>query len=81
MVLDMSNHGFLMLCTRELAVGQVLDFNCQLYPEKTLDCKVEVRHSGVDALGTKIVEIDPKAQDLCQQFLEEQYSEKLNKLG
>ena len=79
MVLDMSNSGFLMLCTKELAVGQVLDFRCELFPEKVLDCKIEIRHFSDTGLGTKITEIDKKGLTLCQQYLEEQYSDRLNK--
>jgi len=80
-VLDMSNSGFQMLCARNLDVGQILDFRCELLPQKVLDCKLEVRHVNDDALGAKIVEIDRKGQDLCQQFLQEQYSDKLDRLG
>ena len=80
-VLDMSNSGFQMLCTRSLDVGQLLDFRCELLPERILDCKLEVRHFNDDALGAKIVEIDRKGHDLCQQYLEEQYSDKLGRLG
>ena len=79
-VLDMSNRGFQMLCARSIDVGQVLDFRCELLPQKVLDCKLEVRHLHDDALGTRIVEIDERGQDLCQQFLEEQYSDRLGKL-
>ena len=81
MVLDMSNSGFQMLCTRSLDVGQILEFTCELLPQKVLGCKLEVRHFHDDALGAKIVEIDQRGQDLCQQFLQEQYSDKLDRLG
>jgi PilZ domain-containing protein len=80
-VLDMSNRGFQMLCGRELEVGQLLDFRCELFPEKVLYCKVEIRHAGDEVLGTKIVEIDQRGHDLCQRFLEEQYSHKLDRSG
>ena len=80
-VLDMSNGGFLMLCARDLGVGQVLDFRCELLPQKVLDCKLEVRHFNDSALGAKIVEIDERGHDLCQRFLEEQYSDKLGRFG
>ncbi len=81
MVLDMSNHGFLMVCNKELAVGQVVDFKCELFPEKVLDCKVEIKHFSDDGLGTKIVEIDQRGHNLCELFLQEQYSDKLDRLG
>jgi len=78
---DMSGIGFLIICTRELAVGQVLDFRCELFPAKRVECKIEVRHVGDAGVGTKIIEIDPRGADLCQLFLQEQYSEKLNRSG
>ena len=81
LVLDMSNHGFQILCTRDLEVGQLLDFRCELLPQKVLGCKLEVRHFADSALGAKIIEIDEQSNNLCQRFLEEQYSDKLTRLG
>ena len=78
MVQDMSDSGFLILCSKELAVGQVLDFRCQLYPEKTLNCKIEVRHLSANGAGTKVKEIDSRGARLIKLYLEEQYSLKLN---
>ena len=78
---DMSGGGFLIMCTREVAVGQVLDFRCELFPGRRLECKIEVRHISDATIGTKIVEIDQRGRDLCQLFLQEQYSEKLNRSG
>ena len=78
-VLDMSDSGFLIICSKELLVGQVLDFRCELYPEKTLTCKIEIRHVSDTGVGSKIVEIDEKGSELLQLFLQEQYSHKLDK--
>jgi hypothetical protein len=78
MVQDMSDSGFLILCSKELAVGQVLEFRCQLFPEKTLNCKIEVRHLSPNGMGTKVVEMDNRGASLVKLYLEEQYSLKLN---
>jgi PilZ domain-containing protein len=78
MILDVSNSGFLMLCTRELEVGQLLDFRCELYPEKFLDCKIEIRHFSDAGVGTMITDIDEHALKLWNIYLEEQYSVKLS---
>ena len=78
MVQDMSDSGFLILCSKELSVSQVLEFRCQLFPEKTLNCKIEVRHVSSSGMGTKIIEIDRRGSGLIQLYLEEQYSLKLN---
>jgi hypothetical protein len=81
LVMDMSDSGFLIMCTKELAAGQVLEFRCELFPEKYLECKIEIKHIGDTSVGTKITEIDEKGTKLCQLFLQEQYSDKLNKFG
>ena len=78
MVQDMSDNGFLILCSKEVPVGQVLEFRCQLFPEKTLNCKIEVRHVSPHGTGTKVVEIDSRGSSLVKLYLEEQYSLKLN---
>ena len=78
MVQDMSDSGFLILCSKELAVGQVLEFRCALFPEKTLTCKIEVRHVSANGAGTKVVEIGDRGAGLIKLYLEEQYSLKLN---
>ena len=77
-VQDMSDSGFLILCGKDLSVGQVLEFRCQLFPEKTLTCKVQVRHVSPHGMGTKVVEIDNRGSSLVKLYLEEQYSLKLN---
>jgi hypothetical protein len=77
-VQDMSDSGFQILCGKELSVGQVLELRCQLFPEKTLNCKIEIRHIGPSGMGTKITEIDTRGSSLVQLYLQEQYSLKLN---
>ena len=81
LVQDMSSIGFLLMCSRSLSVGQILEFKCQLFPDKLLTCKLEVVHVTDGGVGTKIIDIEPKGTDLCQLFLQEQYSERLNKSG
>jgi len=67
-----------MMSNREIPVGQVLDYRCELFPGKILECKLEVMHVDDTRLGTKIVEIDEKGRSLCKLFLEEQYAHKLD---
>jgi len=78
-VQDMSDSGFQILCSKDLSVGQVLEFRCELFPEKTLRCRIEVRHVSPTGMGTKIREIDGRGTSLVQLYLQEQYSLKLNK--
>jgi hypothetical protein len=75
----MSDSGFLILCSKELSVGQVLEFRCVLFPEKTLNCKIEIRHISPAGMGTKIKDIDRRGTSLVELYLQEQYSLKLNK--
>ena len=81
LVHDMSGGGFLLMCSRDVEVGQVLDFRCELFPEKRLECRIEVRHVSDAGVGTKIVEIDERGSKLCELFLQEQFSVRLNKSG
>lgn len=75
---DMSDGGFLISCGKELAVGQVLELKCELFPDRTLNCKVEVRHLSPAGTGAKVVEIDGRGTRLIELYLQEQYSLKLN---
>lgn len=77
-VQDMSDSGFLILCSKDLSVGQILEFRCQLFPERTLNCKIEIRHISGSGMGTKVVEIDTRGTRLIELYLQEQYSLKLN---
>jgi len=77
MVLDVSNSGFLLVSNKRLTVGDIFDFRCELNPGKVLDCKIEIMHSDDDSAGTLITDIDAKAIDLFQGFLQEKYAIKL----
>jgi hypothetical protein len=78
LIVDMSDSGILMMSNREIPVGQVLDYRCELFPNQYLECKLKVMHVDDTRLGTKIVEIDEKGMSLCKLFLEEQYAHKLD---
>jgi len=77
MVVDASDHGFLILCNKTFSVGQILQLRGELVPQKTLDCKIEVRQATDSEMGAKIVEIDNKGTGLLQMYLQEQYSGRL----
>lgn len=78
-VLDMSDTGFSIICNKPLTVGKVLDFRCELYPGKSLNCKIEIRHVDDTCVGTRIVEISRKGANLCQLFLQEKYFDRRGK--
>jgi len=77
-LVNMSDHGFLIRCSEALQIGQVLEFSCELYPSKTLNCEIEVRHISAAGMGAKIVEINEDGVRLCTLYLEEQYSNSLS---
>src|ERR1700694_2541725 len=67
---DFSTGGFLIMSNQEFFfVGQILELKCELYPEKVLLCKIEIRHIDDTCLGTKIVEINKDGTVLLNQFL------------
>ena len=69
---NMCSRGFLIKFTKQLPVGQVLQLKCELYPDRAVECKVQVRHVNADCLGAKVIEISDDGKILCRQFLEEQ---------
>ena len=75
----MSDGGFLIMPTVTLEEGQVLDFGFELYPGKSIECKIEVKHVGDSGVGTRIKEIDDEGARLCQLYLQEHYSGKLDR--
>jgi hypothetical protein len=79
MVLQMSDSGIQILCSKPLTVGQVLDLKCELFPGKSIECKIEIKHVSDSGMGAKITEIDKRGSGLVLLYLQEQYSLKLNK--
>lgn len=69
---NMCSRGFLIKYTKELPVGQVLQLRCDLYPERAVECTVQVRHVNRECLGAKVIEISDDGMILCRRFLEEQ---------
>ena len=79
MVMDISGSGMLIVSNKQLDVGQILEFRCELYPGKGLDCMIEIMHSNEDSAGAMITEIDEKATKLLHDYLEEKLAIKLDK--
>lgn len=71
---DMSDSGMLFMCTRPLIIGQTMQFKCELFPEQTLECMIEIVHKSNDGVGAKIIEIDEKGAKLIQLFLQEHFT-------
>ena len=79
MVMDMSNSGLLFVSNKQLEVGQTLEFRCELFPGRRLECMIEIMHSSNDSAGAMITEIDEKATKLLHDYLEEKLAIKLDK--
>ena len=71
---NMSTQGFLIMSNDALAVGAVMELKCELYPERILQCSIEVTHVTDSCMGTKIVQISGYAANLCREFITEHYS-------
>ncbi|MEO8442385.1 MAG: PilZ domain-containing protein, partial [Betaproteobacteria bacterium] len=72
-VKDLSDSGLRVVCNKQLSIGQTLELRCELFPEKSLNCKIEVKNIGLAGVGTKVTEIDRRGTGLIQLYLQEQY--------
>lgn len=71
LIQNMCSRGFLIKYTKALPVGQVLHLKCQLYPDRAVECKVEVRHVNRVSLGARVIEMSDEGLRLCRQYIEE----------
>ena len=69
MVMDMSPSGMLLVSNRQLEVGQIFDFRCELGTGNAFNCMIEIMHSDDDSAGAMITEIDEKATRLLRAYL------------
>ena len=76
---DMSDSGCMLMCTRKLEIGQILDFECEVYPGKLINCKLEVMHARDGDVGTRIMEMDEHSIKLVQLFLQENFAGQLGR--
>ena len=72
MIVDASESGFAMVCTRPLVREQILDFRCELEPETVFECKIEIRHLNDDGAGVMITDIEPEALMAWKLYLRRQ---------
>lgn len=71
---NMCSRGFLIRAAQELPVGRVLHLTCELYPDRSVECTVQVRHVNRDCLGARVTEMSEADQLVCRKFLAEQGS-------
>ena len=70
-VQNMCSRGFLIKATEGLPVGRMLHLSCELYPERCVECTVQVRHVNRDCLGAKVMEMSEADQSVCRKYLAE----------
>jgi len=68
---NMCSRGFLIKASKDLPVGQELQLCCELDPDRTICCKVQVRHVNRQCLGARVIEIGAEEAIVCARFLEE----------
>jgi hypothetical protein len=71
-VQNMCSRGFLIRHATDLPVGQSLHLKCDLYPARSVECTVQVRHINALYLGARVLEMSDSDRAVCQRFLEEQ---------
>ncbi len=81
LVQDLSDNGMLLLCSRDFEPGSIIGVHLNLAPGLTVDCEVEVRHCTDQGIGVKIDFMDDQNCKAYQGYLQEFFSQQLNKLG
>lgn len=71
---NMCTRGFLIKYTEDLPVARVLGLRFELDPARHIECKIQMRHVNAECLGARVIEITDEEQNLCRQFLEEQFA-------
>ena len=78
---NMCSRGFLIRANKELPVGALVRLTCELYPQRRVECMVQVRHVNRECLGAKVIEITEDGRLLCQRFIEEQRAASLKNVA
>jgi hypothetical protein len=78
---DISDEGFLLLCSREFEAGELLELKFQISPGLSIECRVEVRHSSDMGTGVKIVAMNEQTRRAFDRYLEEHYSHNHGRLS
>ena len=81
LVQDLSDGGMLLLCNRDFDPGTIIGVHLNLAPGVAVDCEVEVRHCTDAGIGVKIDYMDDANRKAYQAYLQEFFSQQLNKLG
>src|SRR5436853_2144180 len=69
---NMCSRGFLIRAASDLPVGRIVQLTCQLYPDRAVECIVQVRHVNRECLGARVTEMSDAHRLVCRTFLAEQ---------
>jgi len=81
MVLDVSDGGLSLVCTREFPPGEVLNMRMLLPAGTHIECTAEIRHSSDMGTGAKIVSMDDRSRRAYDHYLQEFYTQDLGRFG
>lgn len=69
---NMCSRGFLIRASADLPIGRTVYLTCQLYPDRCVECTVQIRHVNRDCLGARVTEMSEADRLVCRAFLAEQ---------
>lgn len=78
---DISDDGMLLICSKDFAVGKVIELKFHMPSGASIECTCEVRHSSDMGTGVKIVAMTDQHRRAYEQYLQEYFSQHLGKLG
>ena len=69
---NICSRGVLITFAEALPVGRLVHLTCELYPPRSVECTVQVRHVNRQCLGAKVIEMSEADRLVCSRFLAEQ---------
>ena len=71
---NMNTNGFLVMSNTTFPAGAVVVLRCELFPQRFLQCGIQVVHITDTCMGVKMVEMNAYAHNICREFFEEYYA-------
>ncbi len=77
---DICDDGFQLLSSREFEAGEIYGLQFELSPGVSIECSVEVRHSGELGTGVKILSISDQCRRAIDRYLQEYFSHNVGRV-
>jgi len=71
---NVSAQGFLIMSNTTFPAGAVVVLKCELFPQRFLQCRIQVVHITDTCMGVKIIEMNGYAFAIFREFFEEYYA-------